>query len=189
MADALIVSLDEFAELAGVTAETMRSHLRDLLRDGEPPAWLVERGDRGRAYKIEAEGGVQWWQQRREAEDLADAERRGQLQQMRLKLVGDTAESAEQLGLSGRQRREEYAAALEGIKYRKTLGQLVEKASVERELTAASVELRRRLQQVPPEFGIAAGLDADKVRQLDRMIEQALDAFVATLEAPDAFAD
>lgn len=188
MAD-LIVSLDEFAELVGVTSETMRVHLREMLKeDPEGPAWLIERGDRGRAYKIEADGGVAWWQAKREADELADESRRAQLAQLRLNIVGDTTEQGEALSLSGRQRREEYLAALEGIKYRKTLGQLVEKSDIDRVLAAAAVEHRRRLQQVAPEFGIAAGLAADQVVQLETMIERAVESFVSAIEDPDAFA-
>jgi predicted ArsR family transcriptional regulator len=184
----LIVSLDEFAELAGVTAETMRVHLRELLKDGTPqPAWLIERGERGRAYKIEAEGGIGWWQAKRDADDQADEARRAQLQQMRLELVGDTAEQAEALSLSGRQRREEYGAALEAIKYRKLLKQLVDTAELERVLSHIAVDHRRRLQRIPAEFGIAVGLTAEQQRQLEGMIERSVDAFVAAICAPGAF--
>lgn len=190
MADeGLIVSLDEFAELAGVTPETMRTHLKDMLREAAAePAWLVERGDRGRAYKIEAEGGLRWWQDKREADLLADETRRGKLQQLRLDVLGPAAEQPDSLSLSGRQRRDEYAAAMDAVRYRKILGELVEKVDIERVLSAASVEHRRRLQQIAPEFGIVAGLEPDQVRKLDAMIERAVDSFVTTITAPDAFA-
>lgn len=189
MADDLIVSLDEFAELAGVTSETMRSHLKELGRDGSPmPVWLVERGDRGRAYKIEAEGAIAWWQAKREADEQVGAERAARLQQLRFETIGDVVDKPEQLSLSGRQRREEYAAAMEGIKYRKLLGDLVERADIERVLTTAAVEHRRALQKLPAEFGIAVGLTADQQRKLDTMIEQAINKFVTAIEKPDAFA-
>jgi hypothetical protein len=42
------------------------------------PAWLIEKGERGRAYQIEAEGAIAWWEQKREAELLANEERQGQ---------------------------------------------------------------------------------------------------------------
>lgn len=190
MGEVVICSLEEFAELVGVTPETMRAHIKDLLKDGaDVPAWLVERGDRGRAYKIEAEGGTAWWLQRREAEDQAEAARQAGLQQLRLKLVGDNAEGGEQLALSGRQRRDEYEAGLAALKYRQAMRELVVRADVERVLTAAAVDLRRALKRVPPEFGIAAGLEPDLVRSLDGMIERALDLFVSEIEKPDAFAD
>ena len=54
----LIVNLEEFAELCGVTAETMRVHVKAV--DGDA-AWLIERGARGRGYAIEAMGGLAWW--------------------------------------------------------------------------------------------------------------------------------
>lgn len=188
VAEPLIVSLEEFAELCGVTAETMRVHLRELGKDGQAaPAWLIEKGDRGRAYKIEAEGGITWWRAKRESDELADADRRGRLQQLRLDVVGEGAEGEGELALSGKQRREEYAAATDAIKYRKLLGQLVEKTVLERVLSSAAVDLRRRLQQVPAEFGIAAGLPSDQVKDLDGRIARALDGFVTEISKPDAF--
>src|SRR5690349_5293140 len=155
----------------------MRVHLRELLKDGAEPAWLLERGERGRAYRIEAEGGIAWWQAKREAMDLSSAERRDRLQQMRLDLVGDTTEAEKDLALSGRQRREEYEAAMTAIKYRRTLGELLERDAVERVLSSAAVALRRKLQQLAPEFGIAAGLPADQVRELATRIERAVASF------------
>lgn len=185
MAD-LVVNLEEFASLVGVTAETMRVHVREV--EGNP-AWLVERGDRGRGYKIEAEGGVAWWQAKKETDDLIDAERRAKLQQMRFDLTGGAVEEAETLAMSGRKRSEEYAAAMDAIKLRKTMGELVEKAEVQRELSAAAVTLRRRLQRVPGEFVIANGLDQALVRPLKTAIGRALEEFNVALklaEAPDA---
>ncbi|RSV44403.1 hypothetical protein CA234_03030 [Sphingomonas sp. ABOLE] len=190
MSDALIVSLDEFAELCGVSSVTMRTHLRDLGRDGgDLPAWLIERGDRGRNYKIDAEGGVRWWQARRDAEDQGNAERAQRMQQLRLDTIGDAADEPEALALSGKQRREEYAAAQEAIKYRKLMGQLVEKAPLQRVLTNATVELRKQLQRVAPEAAIKLGLSADQARDLDGIIERAVAQFVATIEKPHAFED
>lgn len=189
MTDALIVSLDEFAELASVTSETMRVHLRELGKDGSPiPDWLIERGDRGRAYKIEAEGAIAWWQAKRDADEQHGADRQARLQQLRFETIGDVVDKPEQLTLSGRQRREEYAAAMDGIKYRKMLGHLVERADVERVITTAAVEHRRSLQQLPAEFGIAVGLSTDQQRKLEAMIEQAVDKFVTAIAKPDAFA-
>ena len=179
----LIVSLEEFAELVGVTPETMRVHLKQV--DGQPD-WLVERGDRGRAYKIEAEGAVAWWQEKREAEDLLEAERKGQLQQLRLGLGVAAAEGDKPLTLSGRQRREEYGAAMEALKYRKTMGELVEKAELDHVFLPAVVELRRRLMLVPGEFVIAQGLPGHHVQVLEGMLARAIDGFVSKVEADAA---
>lgn len=188
MAETLIVSLDEFAELVGVTPETMRTHLRTVGKDGLVPAWLIERGDRGRPYKIEAEGAVRWWQDRREADEQVGAARLSQLAQLRFAVVGDAAEGQETLSLSGRQRKEEFAASMEAIKYRKMLGQLLERDEVVRVLSTVAVEHRRALAKLPAEFGILAGLDAPQVKQLEGLIERAVDAFVTSIEKPDAFA-
>lgn len=181
----LIVNLEEFADLCGVTGETMRVHIRTV--EGNP-AWLVERGDRGRGYKIEAEGGLAWWQAKKEADDLADAERRAQLQQMRLNLVGDQAEDGERLQMSGRQRREEYAAAFEALKYRKMMGELIEKVDLEHALTAAAVEMRRRLGMVPGEFAILTGLDPEQVKPLENLLARAMDDFVKAITPEETLA-
>ncbi|MBB5715416.1 hypothetical protein [Sphingomonas aerophila] len=57
----LIVSLDEFASICGVTPETMRKHLAQAPADAP---WLIERGRRGVGYKIAAGGAVAWWRTR-----------------------------------------------------------------------------------------------------------------------------
>ena len=177
-APVLIVNLEEFAELCGVTAETMRVHIRTVEGD---PAWLVERGDRGRGYKIEPEGGLAWWKARREDEERADTERRAQLAQLRMDLVGDNVEAPEKLGLSGKQRREEYAAAFEAVRYRKMMGELVEKAELVPVLTAAAVLLRRRLQSIPGEFAIVAGLSPADVEPLHRLHRRAMEEFLTSI--------
>lgn len=173
-----IVNLEEFADLCGVTGETMRTHLRAV--DGQPD-WLVERGDRGRGYKIEAEGGVAWWKARREAEETASEERRLQLAQLRLDLMGGAAEGDTALGLSGRQRREEYEAGFKALEFRKAMGELVVKAEVQHVLLGAIVELRRRLLLCPGEFAIRAGLDPAQVRPLEDILGRSIDGFVKAL--------
>ena len=45
MVVSLVVNLEEFSELCGVTPETMRGYIRSV--EGAP-GWLIERGDRGR---------------------------------------------------------------------------------------------------------------------------------------------
>jgi len=178
----LVVNLDEFSELCGVTAETMRVHIRGV--EGEP-GWLLERGDRGRGYKIEAEGGLAWWKAKREADESASAERRAQLQQLRFAELGEAADSEESLGLSGKQRREEYAAVVEKIKLRRMMGELVERAPLEAMLTHAAVELRRQLMLVPAEFAVNEGLAPEAVQKLGTMIERAVDKFVGQLTLPE----
>lgn len=174
----LIVSLEEFAELVGVTGETMRAHLKSV--EGQP-AWLVERGDRGRAYKIEPRGAAAWWQSRRDAEESATEDRRQQLAQMRLDLVGPQVEGIDKLTMSGRQRRDEYEAAFKALEYRKRLGQLVEQDEIDHVLIAAAVELRRRLMLVPGEFAILAGLDPDEVKPLYDLQARAVNEFLRSI--------
>lgn len=178
----LIVNLEEFAELCGVTAETMRVHVRGV---EEPrPAWLIERGDRGRGYKIEAEGGLAWWKAKREEDEKLSVERQAALQQLRFEHLGDAADSEDALTLSGRQRREEYAAVVERIKLRRMMGELVETAELEGPAMAAVIELRRQLMLVPAEFAAAAGLSPSDVRPLAAMLERAVNTFLAALPSP-----
>jgi hypothetical protein len=177
----LIVDLIEFSELCGVTPETMRVHIRAV--EGSPD-WLIERGDRGRAYRIDADGGLAWWQAKREADETASAERQAQLAQLRLELGVGVAEGEEATGLSGRQRRDEYAAAFERIRLRRTMGELVEVAAIEGPATTAAIELRRRLLLVPAEFAAEAGLSPDEVKPLHVLIERHLAAFVDALPSP-----
>lgn len=184
----MIVNMDEFSELCGVTSETMRVHVRTV--EGNP-AWLLERGSRGRDYKIDADGGVAWWKARREADELASAERQAQLQQLRLELLGEAVEDEESLGLSGRQKREEYAAVVERIKLRRMMGELVEWIELEPLLANAAVEIRRKLALVPGEYAALTGMTHDEVKPLAGLIERAVDAFVKTLPSrpgakPDA---
>lgn len=174
----LVVNLDEFSELCQVTAETMRTHVRAV--EGEP-AWLIERGTRGRDYKIDAEGGLAWWQAKRAADDQASAERKLQLQQLRLELLGPASEDEEALSLSGRQRREEIEAAMARIKLRRTMGELVEVASIEHGMAAAVIALRAQLSGLPGEFAIKAGLGLEDIKPLEEMLARTLDRFAADL--------
>lgn len=173
-----VVSLQELAELVGITAETMRVHLKAV--DGQP-AWLIERGDRGREYKIEAAGAVAWWQDKREAEEHSSAERAAQFAQMRLELVGPGAEGDQPLTMSGRQRREELEAGMKEMEFRKRKGELLERADLQHVLMPACVELRRRLMLCPGEFAIVAGIDPTVARPLEGIIARAVDAFVTSL--------
>lgn len=177
----LIVNLDEFSELCGVTAETMRVHIRGI--EGHP-TWLVERGDRGRGYKIEAEGGLAWWKAKRDDEEQASAERQAQLHQLRLDLLGDAADEPDGLGLSGKQRREEYAAVMERIKLRRTMGELVEVAALDGPGANAVVELRRKLQLVAPEFAAKVDLSIEDRNTLAAMIERAVSSFLESMPTP-----
>lgn len=176
--EAVIVSLEEFADLCGVTPETMRVHLKTV--EGEPD-WLIAKGDRGRAYQIEAHGGVAWWKARRDAEDNASTERRNQLAQMRFDLLGPAVIDQAQLSMSGRARKEEFEAGFKELEFRKAMGELVEKAELLHTLTGAAVELRRRLMLCPGEFAIVAGFEADQVKPLEGILARALDAFVTSL--------
>lgn len=177
----LVVNLDEFSELCGVTSETMRVHIKEL--EGNP-AWLIERGSRGRDYKIEAEAGLTWWRGKREADETASAERQAQLLQLRLDIGIGAAEGDEALSLSGKQRRDEYAAAMERIRLRRTMGELVDVGEIEGPATTAAIELRRRLMLVPAEFAAEAGLAPADVLPLRAMLERALGAFVDALPSP-----
>jgi hypothetical protein len=176
----LIVNLDEFSELCGVTAETMRVHIRAVEGD---PVWLIERGDRGRGYKIEAEGGVAWWKAKRDADESASAVRLEQLRQLRFEHLGDAAENEDALALSGKQRREEYAAVMERIKLRRVMGELVDRAEVEALLSHAAVEARQRLMRVPGEYAATVGLPPEDMAPLSELLERVVNDFVDSLTA------
>ena len=174
----LIVNLEEFADLCGVTGETMRVHVKAIEGD---PAWLLERGDRGRGYRIEVGGGVAWWRSKRDTEEQQSSERRAQLAQMRLDLVGDQVEAPAQLAMTGKQRREEYAAAEAAAKYRKMMGELVDRHEMVHALSSAASQLKRRLLQVPGEFAIREGLTPQSVTPLEGMLARAIDDFLRTI--------
>lgn len=178
MVESLIVNLDEFSDLCQVTPETMRAHIKAL--DHEP-IWLIKRGGRGSGYEIEALGGRDWWLKKTESDAAVEEERKQKLQQLRLDIIGDQAEDGDSLSLSGRQRREEYAAGLEAIKYRRTMGELVERAEMESELSSAAVELRRRLMLLPAEFVIEQGLPKKHVKPLKDLLKKAIDEFVKSI--------
>jgi hypothetical protein len=177
----LVVNLDEFSELCGVSSETMRKYFREL---EEAPVWMLKRGTKGSGYEIEPLGGVAWWKARRDADDMASAERLAQLQQLRFELLGDAAESEDALGLSGKQRREEYVAEWERLRLRRALGELVEVSAIMPLLMSAAVEARRRLMLVPGEFAALTGMTPEEVKPLEGLIERAVEEFVTTFTAP-----
>ncbi len=170
----LVVDLNEFSELCGVTAETMRVHVRALTED---PVWLLKRGHRGSGYEIDAEGGVAWWRAKRESDENASADRRAQLAQLRLDLLGDAVEEEERLALSGKQRLEDYAAALKRIELGKAMGQLVERAPLMAKLSIAAVEHRRKLDLVPNEMMALTGLSLADAETLRGLLAKTIDEF------------
>ncbi|MBS7669347.1 hypothetical protein [Croceicoccus gelatinilyticus] len=177
----MIVNIDEFSELCGVTSETMRGYVRAV--EGNP-AWLIERGERGRPYQIDAEGGMTWWRARRKDEENASIERQAKLQQLRLDVLGDQAESEEALALSGKARRDEYAAAMERIKLRRVMGELAEVGDLVPLLSHAAVEARRRFQMIPGEYAAQMGMTPEEVRPLRDLIERAVNGFVDAFVMP-----
>lgn len=176
MSERLVVNLDEFSELCGVTSETMRGYVKAV--EGMPD-WLIKRGTRGSGYEIDAELGVAWWRKLRADEAAVGAERAERLAQLRLDLVGDAVEGDEAFSLSGKQRREEYAATMERIKLRRVMGELGEVAPIEAVLSGAAVECRRQLMLVPSEFAALTGLTLSEVAPLEAMLAKAIDAFLA----------
>lgn len=175
MTEGLVVNVNEFAELCGVTSQTMRDHLKGVEGD---PLWLIERGTRGREYKIDARGGVAWWRKKIDDATLADADRAEQFAQLRLELTGGVVEDPETLALSGKQRIQEYAAAEAAAKYRKMMGDLLDRPDLVRAISTAATELRRRLQQVPGEFAIREGLAPETVIPLEGMLARAVEDFL-----------
>lgn len=176
MTERLVVNLDEFSELCGVTSETMRGYVKAV--EGMPD-WLIKRGTRGSGYEIDAELGVAWWRKLRADEAAAGTERAERLAQLRLDLVGDAVEGEEAMSLSGKQRREEYAATMERIKLRRIMGELVERAEIEAVLSSAAVEHRRQLMLIPGEFAALTGMMPADVAPLEGLIAKAIDAFWA----------
>lgn len=171
----LVVNLEEFSELCAVSEVTMRKYFRAL--EGEPD-WMLKRGMKGSDYQIDTVGGLAWWKAAREGEESANAERLAQLAQLRFDLLGDDAGSEEAMALSGKQRREEYAAEFERLRLAKEMGKLVEMDKLVPLLMAAVVESRRRLGLVPAEFAAMAGMTPEEVKPLALMIEKAVDEFV-----------
>lgn len=153
----------------------MRKYFRELDVD---PDWMIARGTKGRDYQIEPGGGLAWWKAAREGEEQASAERVEQLRQLRFDLLGDDAGAANDLTMSGKQRRDEYAAEFERLRLAKEMGQLVEIDKLVPLLMAAVVESRRRLGLVPAEFAATAGMTPEEVKPLAAMIEKAVDEFV-----------
>lgn len=172
--DRLVVNLDEFAELCGVTSETMRGYVKAV--EGEPD-WMIRRGTRGREYEIDAELGIAWWRKLRDDEAAIGAARAEQFAQLRLSLVGDAVEGEEAFSLSGKQRREEYAATMERIKLRRIMSELAEVSAIEAPLSALAVEHRRQLMLVPGEFAALTGMTPAEVAPLEGLLAKAIDTF------------
>ncbi len=174
----LIVSLDEFAALCGVTPETMRNHLKQAPAEAD---WLLARGRRGVGYKIAAEAALGWYRQRG-AGDGVDAARQAQLAELRLQMLGDAGDD-DGLLLTGKQRYEEYRAGEAELAYRQSIGELCRVAEIENETVNAVIELRRQLQGIGPTIRRKFGLDRDIEIGIDELIAEKLAAFVKALDA------
>lgn len=173
----LVVNLDEFASLCGVTPETMRSHLKTVPTEAE---WIIERGRRGVGYKIAAAGGVAWWRARAETGGGVDDERLAQLAELRLQMLGDAGED-EGLNLTGKQRYEEYRAGQAELEYRELIGELCRVAEIEGETSNAVIELRRQLLGIGPAIRREFGLDPKVGIAIEEAIGAKLAAFVAAI--------
>lgn len=165
----LVVNLEEFSELCGVTAETMRGYLRGLEFE---PAWLIERGDLRREYQIEAHGAVAWWKAKRAENERLAAEQIEAVSQLRLDILGEEAVGDELLTLSGKQRREEHLAALDRIKLRRTMAGLLEVDALTLLIDQSANELRQ----------IMKGL-CTEARQVLQLSDAASDHLCSLVEA------
>lgn len=174
----LIVSLDEFAALCGVTPETMRNHLKQAPAEAD---WLLARGRRGVGYKIAAEAALAWYRQRG-AGDGADTARQAQLAELRLQMLGDAGDD-DGLLLTGKQRYEEYRAGEAELAYRQSIGELCRVAEIENETVNAVIELRRQLQGIGPTIRRKFGLGREVEIGIDELIAEKLIAFVKVLDA------
>lgn len=174
----LIVSLDEFAALCGVTPETMRNHLKQAPAEAD---WLLARGRRGVGYKIAAEAALGWYRQRG-AGNGADTARQAQLAELRLQMLGDAGDD-DGLLLTGKQRYEEYRAGEAELAYRQSIGELCRVAEIENETVNAVIELRRQLQGIGATIRRKFGLGREVEIGIDEMIAEKLIAFVKVLDA------
>ena len=173
----LIISLDEFASIVGVTPETMRTHLKQAPADA---AWLLERGRRGVGYKIAAAGAVSWWQSRSGGGGDDDV-KRAAIAELRMQMLGDTGDD-EGLLLTGKQRFEEFKAGEAELAYRQSIGELCRIAEIESEATNAVIELRRKLLRVGPSVRRKHGLSRENEAAITEAIGAALNDFVAKLD-------
>lgn len=172
----LIISLDEFASIVGVTPETMRTHMKQAPADA---AWVLERGRRGVGYKIAAGGAVAWWQSRSGGGD--DDAKRAAIAELRMQMLGDTGDD-EGLLLTGKQRFEEFKAGEAELAYRQSIGELCRIAEIEAEATNAVIELRRKLLRVGPSVRRKHGLSRENEGAITEAIGAALNDFVAKLD-------
>jgi hypothetical protein len=176
--DELIVNLDEFASLCGVTSETMRGHLRSAPAKA---AWILERGTRGRGYKILALPAVEWWKQRASAANDDDG-KAAKLAELRLQLLGGDA-SEDDLLLPGKQRGDEFKAGLAELEYREAMGELVRVQDIEAETVNAVIELRRQLQSIGLTIRRRFSLEREVQDAIDELIAERLKLFVEALDA------
>ena len=174
----LIVSLDEFAALCGVTPETMRNHLKQAPAEAD---WLLARGRRGVGYKIAAEAALAWYRQRG-AGDGVDSARQAQLAELRLQMLGDAGDD-DGLLLTGKQRYDEYRAGEAELAYRQSIGELCRVAEIENETVNAVIELRRQLQGIGPTIRRKFGLERDVEIGIEELLAEKLAAFVKALDA------
>ena len=176
-ASELVVSLDEFASICGVTPETMRKHLAQAPADA---AWLIERGRRGVGYKIAAGGAVAWWRTRSTGGGEDDA-KLAAIAELRMQMLGDAGDDDGML-LTGKQRYEEYKAGEAELLYRKTIGELCRVADIEAETSNAAIELRRQLQGVGPAIRRQFALAKEVETAIEALIGEKLAAFIKKLD-------
>jgi phage terminase Nu1 subunit (DNA packaging protein) len=177
-----ITDLKGLAVICGVSAPTMQLALKEAPTGAK---WLIERGGRGRGYKILARDGAAWFKrhkQQRAAAAAAPSAEEHDLARLRKHMLGDGA-SLEDLLLPGKRRYEEYKAAEAELAYRKALGELCPVAEMHDALTDLVIRYRSALTHIPAAMRRRYSLEREAEDWLYQTIADGLKEMVRGLDA------
>lgn len=169
-----IVNLGELADVVGFTTNTLREIIRK-----NPDFPVEEEGSHGVAYRFDLDQVIAWWQSHAEQVAAAKAERKSEIDQMRLELFGEEPDP-ETKGFTPGERRAEIEMQLSFDKLRRQRGDLLDRTEVATILRQSFAELGKSIRQIAPalarEFDLdrrtRAGIDAGLRKEFNAIIDR-----------------
>lgn len=175
------LNLAHAAHFLDITETTLK---RWLVQDPGLP--VLRRGGNGKAYVFWAPDLAAWSKSRDERQQVSEAERRDEVSQLRMDLLGGVVtRETEQAPLSGKERKEELAAEALAIQIAKARSELVEADAMREAIEAAFLKFRNGMLALPDRIARELDLDREGRQAVDRHCRLVLKTLSRELVATD----
>ena len=168
------LNLGQFAKVVGSTEPTVRKRV-DEAGDGD---WLIERGSKGRDYKIHPVLGPLWWREEEERRRQEEAAKDEAVDQLRMTFLGDNALQAEVQGLSASDRLKELEVQKALRIEARERGVLVDRGALQRVLGNTMAMLSKQILSAAKTIGREADLKPAQRSEWEERVEKAMNAAI-----------